>query len=143
MAIEGLASGDQLLLVVPQNEVALTRTRPDGLLQRRISLEVLSVFVGTLPVAPSVHADEIVWRPSDFMSREPTQRVVRLHDCLEEDGQKRLVVVEAHSPTESEVSELMEDVERYTPQTSEANDCYVGTESAMEKFSHELEADGA
>lgn len=157
-AIEGLHIKTQLLLARPREEDALTEVRADGLLQRKVSLEVIAVFAGKQP-EPIVHAYEIVaplqvfkmngepgivrLKQQAFMSKEPKAKIVRLVPCLEENGQERLVVVKAYVPSASQLQELREDGMKYSPQMSGSlAPCIRGSLQAVERAVDLIELDG-
>lgn len=64
--IEDLPTSTQLFLGIRKAEIAPTKVRTDGLLQRRISFKVKTAFSG-VQAAPVVHADELVANEDDFM----------------------------------------------------------------------------
>ena len=138
-SIESVAVEAQLLLAIPLNTIDPIVTRPDGLLQRRVSLEILTVFVGEQPDAV-VEAYEIVANQQEFMSRERKEQVVVLQACLEDDGEERLAMVEAHAPSANETHELAEAAKRYRPYRSYTNSCSRGTIAAAKKELADKEA---
>lgn len=154
---ENLDKSTQLFLGIRKAEIAPTKVRADGLLQRRISFEVKTAFAGVQAEAV-VSADELVADQDDFMdggrnsgesergespSREPKAYLVRLEPCLEEDGTERLVMYRAHVASATELSELAEDSKRYSAKGNyPLRACNIGTLPLFEQYIADVELQG-
>ena len=155
---EDLPTSTQLFLGIPKAEIAPTKVRADGLLQRRISFEVKTAFAG-VQAESVVSADELVADVDDFMdgrggnsgeserqespSREPKAYLVRLELCLEEDGTERLVMYRAHVASATELSELAEDSKRYSAKgVYPLRACNIGTLLLFMQYVADVELQG-
>ncbi len=155
--IEMYSINTQMLLVIPRDEISLTEVRTDGLLQRKVSLEVKAVFLGEQP-SPVVQVYELVapaqefminesrikrFERQEFMSSERKARVVVLETCYEEDGQERLALYRSYVPSARQLRELAEDAKKYRPKRPvSSNPCIRGSVQVAERFLEIFEMDG-
>ena len=130
--IEYMSPTHQLLLAIPRDNVAPTKTRVDGLLERSLSLDVETVFVGKDPgsvaqaheiVAPEQVVQGERLEPyklprQEFIVRDGKARLVLLQSCLEKDGQKRRVVHSAKVQSPEFLAKLTEDASKYKPKAA-------------------------
>lgn len=142
--IEEMTDRDVLLVGTPQKTSELVK-RSDGLLQRKVWLEVSEVLVGN-PAKPVIEVYEIVAYPSGpLMSTSRAEKqIVRLWPCVEEGGRERMIVISARIPTPRRLNNLEEDARKFAPKLKWLPiQCSKGTPAALEKLSNDIEADGA
>lgn len=154
--IESLSPHHQVLLAIPRDDISLTNTRADGLLERSLSLDVEQVFVGK-DAGPVITAYEIVaplqivetdgnepveLPRQDFISRDGKARLVTLARCVEEDGRVRRVVAHAFIPSPAEIAEFAEDASTYTPKSTKPRPpCKLGTAPLVDRMTQVLHID--